>query len=102
MVIRRQAACAEHVAHQSAGGGKGGNTPLYCAIKDAASNIRCQRVDHRGCRKPALANAWFAQQGHGTAFAAPARESFTKRSKFVDPIHNRILIAASNVVVVNI
>src|SRR6516164_8934314 len=78
MVIRRQAACSEHVVHQGAGSGKCRNSPLYGAIKDAASPFRCQRVGHHGCRKTALANTWFAQQGHGAAFAAQARESFTK------------------------
>jgi hypothetical protein len=102
MFIRRQTACSEHVAHQSASGGKCGNAPLYAAIKDATSRFRCQRVSHYGGRKTALANTWFAQQGHGAAFAAHARQSFTKRRKFGYSIHHRILIAASDVVMIDI
>src|SRR6185312_760896 len=101
-LVVRQAACSEQVADQGAGGGKCGNPPLYGAKKDAASHVRRQRVGHRGCRKTALANTWFAQQGHGAAFAARARETFAKRFKLVRAPDNRILIAASDVVAIHV
>src|ERR1700719_1962578 len=102
MVIRQHAAWTEQVAYQCTAGGKCRRTPLRTAIDDAVSHIRREGECHRRRGEAALANSRFTYQGNRTASAVPPWHSLTKCCKFVEPIHDPILITARHLVMVDI